>query len=597
MGLSLRPGFLRRGSDEITPTTDDTPVAVNTTANADKDGTTIPLDDALKADQEVPSEDAQNGVRDIEAVTLAWTKKSLISVLISVWFVYLLNAFQSSTAGNLVPYVTSDWGEHSLMTVVDVVASSMTAAVFIPLAKFLDLWGRAEGFLVMAAFSELGLILMATSKNLSTYCAANVFYSVGFTGLIYSIDVVTADATNLRNRALAYAFTSSPYMISAFAGSYASESMLYDIGWGWGFATYAFILPLVCAPLYILLKVNLRKAKAFHVIEKEPSGRTLKQNIWFYLIEFDALGVFLFASGLIIFLLPFNIASSAPNGWATGYIIAMIVVGFVLLVGFGVNELWLAPVPFLKFQFLTDRTLVGACLLDLTYMISYYCWNAYFTSFLQVVNYLSVAEAGYVNNTFSVVSGFLLFLVGWSIRKTGYFKWLLWVSVPLYILAQGLMIYFRNPTGYIGYIVMTQIFIAIGGSVFILCMQLAVLAAVDHQHVAAALAMLNVTGTVGGSVGYTISGAIWTNVFENALIKYLPNVSLDDIASIYGDLDVQLSYPKGSDERIGIQKAYGYAQTRMLAAGTAIMVLSFIWVALIRNLNVSKLKQTKGNVF
>ena len=174
MGLSLRPGFLRRGSDEITPTTDDTPVAVNTTANADKDGTTIPLDDALKADQEVPSEDAQNGVRDIEAVTLAWTKKSLISVLISVWFVYLLNAFQSSTAGNLVPYVTSDWGEHSLMTVVDVVASSMTAAVFIPLAKFLDLWGRAEGFLVMAAFSELGLILMATSKNLSTYCAANV---------------------------------------------------------------------------------------------------------------------------------------------------------------------------------------------------------------------------------------------------------------------------------------------------------------------------------------------------------------------------------------------------------------------------------------
>lgn len=114
-----------------------------------------------------------------------------------------------------------------------------------------------------------------------------MFYSVGFTGLIYSIDVVTADATNLRNRALAYAFTSSPYMISAFAGSYASESMLYDIGWGWGFATYAFILPLVCAPLYILLKVNLRKAKAFHVIEKEPSGRTLKQNIWFYLIEFD----------------------------------------------------------------------------------------------------------------------------------------------------------------------------------------------------------------------------------------------------------------------------------------------------------------------
>lgn len=307
--------------------------------------------------------------------------------------------------------------------------------------------------------------------------------------------------------------------------------------------------------------------------------------------------MFLFASGLVIFLLPYNIASSAPNGWGTGYIIAMIVVGFILLVGFALNELYFAPVPFLKFHFLTDRTMVGACLLDLTYQISYYCWNNYFTSFLQVVNYLSVAEAGYVNNTFSVVSGFLLFLVGWGIRKTGYFKWFLWIGLPLYIFAQGLMIYFRNPTGYVGYIVMTQIFISIGSSVFIICMQLAVLAAVDHQHVAAALALLNVTGTTGGSIGYTISGAIWTNVFEKALRRYLPESALPSIADIYGDIEVQLSYAKGTAERIAIQKAYSYAQTRMLAAGTAIMCLSFIWVALIRNHNVSKMSQTKGNVF
>lgn len=307
--------------------------------------------------------------------------------------------------------------------------------------------------------------------------------------------------------------------------------------------------------------------------------------------------MFLFAAGLIIFLLPYNIASSAPNGWATGYIIAMIVVGFILLVAFAINELYLAPVPFLKFHFLTDRTLVGACLLDLTYQISYYCWNQYFTSFLQVVNYLSVAEAGYVNNTFSVVSGFLLFLVGWGIRRTGYFKWLLWLGLPLYIFAQGLMIYFRKPTGYVGYIVMTQIFISIGGSVFIICMQLAVLAAVNHQHVAAALALLNVTGTAGGSIGYTISGAIWTNTFKKALMRNLPESALANIDAIYEDIDTQLSYAKGTPARLAIQHAYAYAQTRMLAAGTAIMCLSFIWVALIRNLKVSEMKQTKGNVF
>ncbi|KAG5659861.1 hypothetical protein KAF25_002420 [Fusarium avenaceum] len=548
------------------------------------------------AEDAMPAEDVTEGVRNMEAITLVWSKSSLIGLFICIWFVYLLNAFQSSTVGSLVPYVTSSWGDHSLLNVIDVVASSMTAAVFIPLAKLLDLWGRAEGYLLMVAFAELGLILMATSTNLPIYCAANVFYQVGFTGLIYSIDVMTADATNLKNRALAFAFTSSPYMISAFAGSYASDRMLVDIGWPWGFGTFAFLTPVVCAPLYILLKVNLRKARK-NILPKKASGRTFKESVWHYVIEFDVLGVFLFATGLIIFLLPFNIAASAPNGWATGYIIAMIVVGFFLLVGFAINEVYVAPVPFLKVHFLTDRTLVGACLLDLTYQISYYCWNNYFTSFLQVVNYLTVAEAGYVSNTFNVVSGILLFIVGWGIRRTGYFKWLLWIGVPLYIFAQGLMIYFRNPTGYVGYLVMTQIFISIGGSVFTICMQLAVLAAVDHQHVAAALAMLNVTGTAGGSIGYTISGAIWTNTFEKALIRYLPSSALDSLADIYGNLPTQLSYAKGTPERIGIQKAYGYAQTRMLAAGTAIMALSFVWVALIRNLKVSEMKQTKGNVF
>ncbi|KAJ4329290.1 hypothetical protein N0V84_000185 [Fusarium piperis] len=596
MGLWNR---LRPNSAEVaTPSTGESPTNLTPVTSHGKgpagispeDGNPTAIEDA------VPTEDVTEGVRDMQAITLVWTKKSLIGVLISVWFVYLLNAFQSSTAGNLLPYVTSDFGAHSLLTVIDVVASSMTAAVFIPLAKFLDIAGRAEGYLLMVGFADLGLIIMATSKNLPTYCAANVFYQVGFTGLIYSIDVITADSTNLKNRALAFAFTSSPYMISAFAGSYASEKMLDTINWTWGFGIFAFLTPVICAPLFLILKYNLHKARK-NILPKKPSGRTFAQSVWHYVIEFDALGVFLFAAGLVIFLLPFNIAAMAPNGWATGYIIAMIVVGFVLLVMFALNELYLAPIPFLRFDFLTDRTLVGACLLDLTYQLSYYCWNNYFTSFLRVVNYLSVAEAGYIANTFNVVSGFLLFIVGWGIRKTGYFKWLLWIGVPLYILAQGLMIYFRNPTGYVGYLVMTQIFISMGGSVFTICMQLAVLAAVDHQHVAAALAMLSVTGTVGGSIGNTISGAIWTNTFQKALIRYLPSSALENLADIYENIETQLSFPRGSAERIAIQKAYGYAQTRMLAAGTALMVASFVWVALIRNLKVSEMKQTKGNVF
>lgn len=305
----------------------------------------------------------------------------------------------------------------------------------------------------------------------------------------------------------------------------------------------------------------------------------------------------MFSAGLVLFFLPFDIAGSAPNEWRTPYIIAMIVVGFVLLVIFILYESLLAPKPMLQFGFLYNRTVLGACLLDATYQLCYYCWDNYFTSFLQVVNDLTVAEAGYVSNTFDVVSGVLLIFVGILIRRTGRFKWLLWIAVPLYIFAQGLMIYFRRPNQSVGYLVMCQVFISMGGSVFIIIEQLSILAAVDHQHVASVLALLNVVGTVGDAMGATISGAIWQNTYPNALEKYLPADAMDNFEMIYEDLDTQLSYPVGSPTRLAIQHAYGYAQTRMLAVGTGIMALAFIWTMMIKNIDLKKIPQVKGMVF
>lgn len=307
--------------------------------------------------------------------------------------------------------------------------------------------------------------------------------------------------------------------------------------------------------------------------------------------------MFLFSAGLTVFLLPFTLAADAPEGWKSGYIIAMIVVGFVVLSAFVVYEWLVAPTPMFNYSILSDRTVIGTCLLGATYQISYYCWAHYFSSFLMVVNNLSVSHAGYIDNTFSVVSGFLLFIVGFSIRKTGYFKWLLYIAVPMYVLAQGLMIYFRRPDQSVGFLIMCEVFISIGGSIFIILQQVAMLAAVDHQHIAVALALLYVVGTTGGAIGSTVSGTIWTNTFRHALEMFLPESALPDLDSIYEDFEVQLAYEVGSPERLAIQEAYGYAQTRMLAAGTSLMVLTFVAVLLIRNINVSKIHQVKGMVF
>ena len=298
-----------------------------------------------------------------------------------------------------------------------------------------------------------------------------------------------------------------------------------------------------------------------------------------------------------MFLLPFNLAGTFADSWRDGGIITMLVLGVVCFIAFGLCEKFLAPVPFLQWEIVRSRTVMGTCALDVCYQISYYCWISYYTSFLQVNSGLSLQNAGYVSSIFDVVSGVWLFVVGFAIKKTERYRWIIFISVPLYMLGQGLMIYFRRPDQSVGYLVMCQIFLAFAGGVMIIVMQVAVTAAADHNNVAAVLAFLGVFGNIGRAIGSSISGAIWTHTLPDALQRLLPESVNADWEAIYEDLELQLSFDLGSPERDAISAAYAYAQERMLIAGTAIMVLALIWVAIIRDIKLTKEVQNKGVLF
>jgi MFS family permease len=101
--------------------------------------------------------------------------------------------------------------------------------------------------------------------------------------------VIAADVTNLKNRGIAFAWTSSPYMITAFAGSKAAEGFLKNVSWRWGFGAFAIIVPIVALPIYLVLKLNLRKAEKQGLLSptRQRSGRTLVENIKYWFFELD----------------------------------------------------------------------------------------------------------------------------------------------------------------------------------------------------------------------------------------------------------------------------------------------------------------------
>jgi MFS family permease len=194
---------------------------------------------------------------------------------------------QQQTTGNLTPYVSSDFQAHSLIPAIGIAAYILSGVLKLPIAKLIDTWGRPQGFAVMTALATLGLVLMAVCKDVETYAAAQVFYSVGFSGFSYVLDVVVADTSSLKNRALAFAFASSPYIATTFAGPSAAESFLEHSTWQWAFGCFAILTPVVAAPVFIILWTNAQKAKKLGVLTKTASGRSPLQSVWHYLIEFD----------------------------------------------------------------------------------------------------------------------------------------------------------------------------------------------------------------------------------------------------------------------------------------------------------------------
>ncbi|KAJ3495521.1 hypothetical protein NLG97_g3339 [Lecanicillium saksenae] len=557
-------------------------------------------------DAESLSSEAQGGVQAMEATAKVWTQATLIVAYVFIWVIYFVDSMQMGTTGLLTPYVTSNFALHSLTPTVGIMSSIIGGVSKLTLAKILDVFGRPQGYLISVLLATLGLVMMAATKNVEMFAAAQVFYWVGMNGIGYALSVALADMSSLKNRGLALAFSTSPFIITTWLNGRIAAAF-YKVhpdgtnsgpGFRWAFGAFSIITPAVTLPLFVLFVFNLRKAIKLGVITKAQSTRTPLQSFVHYCREFDIVGLLLISAGLSIFLLPFNIYSFQSQEWRAPIVICFFIFGGLLIIGFAVWEKYFAPVKFLPYELLLDRTVLGSCVLPAISFISFYIWNSFFGSFLQVVMDLDLTTTGYITQTYNVGSCFFALIVGLLIRHTGNYKWpVLFFGLPITVIGVGTMIKFRAPGTNIGFIVMSQIFVAFGGGTNVVCQQVAIMSVVKHQHIAVVLAIQSMAASIGGGIGRSISGAIWQGVFPGKLREYLPEAESHNWAKIYGDITVQLSYPVGSPTRSAIQAAYADGQRAMLIGATAIFAIGFVAVAFWRNINVKSIKQVKGLVF
>jgi hypothetical protein len=196
-------------------------------------------------------------------------------------------AFQSAVQGQATIAAFSAFATAPAYTTAAILASIIGGVLRLPIAKILNLWGRAEGFIVFFFIYLLGMIILASASGVNGYAAGYVLYWIGYDALYLIMDIFIADTTGLRNRAFTFAFASAPFICTAFTGPLAAQSFLKDSTWHWAIGAFCIIQPVVFLPLAVVFKFYQRKAEKMGVFTRHVSGRTTMQSLVHYFHEFD----------------------------------------------------------------------------------------------------------------------------------------------------------------------------------------------------------------------------------------------------------------------------------------------------------------------
>ncbi|QKX64817.1 uncharacterized protein TRUGW13939_11993 [Talaromyces rugulosus] len=540
---------------------------------------------------------AQTGIQKAEATALVWTRTALYATYAWIWLCFFVLSMQSSINANLVYYAYAKFASAPQISQAYVISTIVGGVIQLPIAKILNVWGRAEGLLIVLAINLLGLIVISVCNGPNGFAAGYTLYQIGYSQLNFILNVFVADASGLRNRAFVYAFTGIPTLCTAFTGSLVAQAFITHSTWRWAYGCFTIITFAFIVPVAVVFKFYQRKAEKLNLLVKNLSGRTMVQSVVHYIHEFDIIGGFILMAAFVLFLLPFSLETYGFSGYSSATFITMVTIGILLFPVFALWEYHFARTGFIRWELLKKRTVIGACILAALIFFNYYTWDQYFYYYVQVVYDLDVTKTGYMTQIYGVGSTIWAVLFGVWIRQTKHFKKVcLFFGAPLMLLGAGLMIHFRGSQSDIGYLVMCQIFIAFGGGTLVIGDEMAVMAAADRDGIPMMLALISLSSSVGGSIGYAVASAIYSNTFPQALLRALPNYAKSDFETIYaGGPAVQLTYPPGSEVRDAINYAWAYSQKYECITAAVLVLLAFPAIAIWKDYNVDK-KQVKGTV-
>ncbi|CAG8109384.1 unnamed protein product [Penicillium salamii] len=538
----------------------------------------------------------QSGVSSVEAfnrVLYHSGKKGkvlLITLVFSIGLTMFAYALDQGITSQFNTMATSSFSMHAELGAVNT-ASQIIRAISKPfIGKLADITSRPTTYLVVLVFYAVGFAVAASCTNLAAYTVGICFTAFGKSGLDLLSDIIVGDLTTLQWRAFWGGMLSTPFLVTTFVNGFIAESFIPE-KWRWGLGMFAIMVPVLLIPAIWNLYGMQHKAKKAGMISMGDSGNARKHGeqvhgvsayaslAWRGIIEIDLAGLVLLGLAFSLILLPFTLAQSAKGGWSNASMIAMLVCGLVILVLFGIFEVWFAPKPIMTRRILKNKAFLAAVMVDIFNQMASATRNNYFSSYIYIIkpwsNYVWTVFLGTTTLCLCLFSP----LGGLLHAKTHRYKTLMVTGAVLKLIGYAILITGSNrSTEKTGALVASQILLGTG-ALTVIGARVGSQASVPHEDMATVISNLSLWSTLGSSVGYTIASSIWTEKMLAYMRDECPTGTPEStLKKIYGSIKVlRTKYEWDDPIRQGAVRAYTRTNGVIFITATLLAVIPVIF--------------------
>ena len=505
-------------------------------------------------------------------------------------FAYALD--QGITSTIFTTMASSTFGQHDSLAAVSTAAQIIRAVSKPFIGKLADITSRPTTYVVILVFYIVGFAVAASSSSFAAYTVGICFTSVGKSGLDLLSDIIVGDLTPLQWRGFFGAALALPFVITVPINGFIAEAFVDN--WRWGLGMFAILVPVLLVPAIFTLYSMQRRGEAQGMVTMAGSKHQRKAgalddgsaskgfHYWLGLmyqglIDIDIVGLVILAISFSLILLPFTLAARARGGWSNGGIIAMLVLGFVLLIVFVLYESFVASKPLMTKRILRNRTFLAAVNIYTFNQMASAVRNTYFSSYIYVIKEWSTYEWTIFLGITTMGLSLLGPIVGLIQRRTHRYKTMMLFGAAARLVAYGILV---EPSGLMVQdttrLVIAQLLFCLG-SFNVVGVRVGSQASVPHEDMASLIALLTLWSTLGSSVGSAISSAIWTSEMLKRMEMELPDTPRATVTKLYGNIrTLRTGYEFDSPVRQGAIRAYAYVNGHIAITALMLAVVPLI---------------------